>query len=252
MPHFRQKNQLRPGNRINGGNPSAGGDHQILIPVNDQGAAPYLPQFLASTTKAPPPGTHQYLRTATDDGDFRSVLYYRLNILRLRTTPLRERPEDIALICWSISQRLLVQGQPPGGADIPTALLPHLSRYAWPGNFRELEKVIERAMLSARELLHDHGLDEHYLARLPPDLISLAGNQKSVRMPSGHYRTERTYATEAKRKRRRIDRPICLDVRCCPYGADPQIRVDYARDYACHRRVGLGCQTFDAKKAIHP
>ncbi|WP_085640998.1 MULTISPECIES: propionate catabolism operon regulatory protein PrpR [unclassified Pseudomonas] len=114
--------------------------------------------------------THQNLRTAMDEGDFRSDLYYRLNILRLQTTPLRERPEDIALICRGISQRLLVQGQPLGAADIPAALLPHLSRYAWPGNVRELENVIERAMLSARELLHDHGLDEQYLARVLPEL----------------------------------------------------------------------------------
>lgn len=114
--------------------------------------------------------THQDLRAAMNDGDFRSDLYYRLNILRLQTTPLRERPEDIALICRGISQRLLVQGQPPGAAEIPAALLPYLTRYAWPGNVRELENVIERAMLSARELLREQKLDEHYLARVLPEL----------------------------------------------------------------------------------
>ncbi|MFX5611255.1 hypothetical protein ABTD85_22750, partial [Acinetobacter baumannii] len=79
-------------------------------------------------------------------------LYYRLNILRLQTTPLRERPEDIPLICQGISQRLLVQGQPPGAAGITTLLLPYLVRHSWPGNVRELENVIERAMLSASEI----------------------------------------------------------------------------------------------------
>ncbi|AZD02395.1 MULTISPECIES: propionate catabolism operon regulatory protein PrpR [Pseudomonas] len=114
--------------------------------------------------------THQDLRAAMEDGEFRTDLYYRLNILRLQTTPLRERPEDIALICQGISQRLLVQGQPPGAAEIPTALLPYLTRYAWPGNVRELENVIERAMLSARELLGEHGVNEPYLARVLPEL----------------------------------------------------------------------------------
>ncbi|MFG0422005.1 sigma 54-interacting transcriptional regulator, partial [Pseudomonas sp. zjy_8] len=114
--------------------------------------------------------THQDLRSAMDDGDFRTDLYFRLNILRLQTTPLRERPEDIALICRGISQRLLVQGQPPGAADIPAALLPYLERYAWPGNVRELENVIERAMLSARELLEEHRVNEQYLARVLPEL----------------------------------------------------------------------------------
>ncbi len=114
--------------------------------------------------------THQDLRAAMEDGEFRTDLYYRLNILRLQTTPLRERPEDIALICQGISQRLLVQGQPPGAAEIPTALLPYLTRYAWPGNVRELENVTERAMLSARELLGEHGVNEAYLARVLPEL----------------------------------------------------------------------------------
>ncbi|PNA01148.1 MULTISPECIES: propionate catabolism operon regulatory protein PrpR [unclassified Pseudomonas] len=114
--------------------------------------------------------THQDLGTAIDQGRFRTDLYYRLNILRLQTTPLRERPEDIALICRSIGQRLLVQGQPPGAAQVVTALLPYLVRHAWPGNVRELENVIERAMLSARELLRDEGLDEQYLARVLPEL----------------------------------------------------------------------------------
>ncbi|MDU9390201.1 sigma 54-interacting transcriptional regulator [Pseudomonas sp. zfem002] len=114
--------------------------------------------------------THQDLRSALEEGEFRNDLYYRLNILRLRTTPLRERPEDIASIARGIGQRLLVQGQPPRAAEIPGALLPYLTRYAWPGNVRELENVIERAMLSARELLNAHGLDEHYLARVLPEL----------------------------------------------------------------------------------
>ncbi|MBO9549405.1 propionate catabolism operon regulatory protein PrpR [Pseudomonas sp.] len=114
--------------------------------------------------------THQDLRAAMEEGDFRTDLFYRLNILRLQTTPLRERPEDIALICRGISQRLLVQGQPPGAAQVPSALLPYLTRYGWPGNVRELENVIERAMLSARELLGEHGVDEQYLARVLPEL----------------------------------------------------------------------------------
>ncbi|WP_237756422.1 sigma 54-interacting transcriptional regulator, partial [Pseudomonas aeruginosa] len=57
--------------------------------------------------------THKDLGGAMKDREFRTDLYYRLNILRLQTTPLRERPEDIPLICQGISQRLLVQGQPP-------------------------------------------------------------------------------------------------------------------------------------------
>lgn len=114
--------------------------------------------------------THKDLSAAIKAGEFRTDLYYRLNILRLQTTPLRERPEDIPLICRGISQRLLVQGQVMGAAAVADALLPYFLRYSWPGNVRELENVIERAMLSANEILHGQDVDEPYLARVLPEL----------------------------------------------------------------------------------
>lgn len=128
--------------------------------------------------------THQDLNTAIEEGGFRSDLYYRLNILRLQTTPLRERPEDIEQICVGISQRLLRQGQPPGAVDVPTALMPYLVRYRWPGNVRELENIIERAMLSATELIREDGLDEHYLARVLPELCSTLSSSAPRGQPS--------------------------------------------------------------------
>ncbi len=97
---------------------------------------------------------------------------------------LRERPEDIPLICQGISQRLLVQGQPPGAAGITTLLLPYLVRHSWPGNVRELENVIERAMLSASEIFHEHGVDEHYLARVLPELFEGQPQPRSRKEPS--------------------------------------------------------------------
>ncbi len=128
--------------------------------------------------------THKDLGAAMKDREFRTVLYYRLNILRLQTTPLRERPEDIPLICQGISQRLLVQGQPPGAAGITTLLLPYLVRHCWPGNVRELENVVERAMLSASEIFHEHGVDEHYLARVLPELFEGQPQPSSRKEPS--------------------------------------------------------------------
>ncbi|POA48302.1 propionate catabolism operon regulatory protein PrpR [Pseudomonas sp. MPR-ANC1] len=114
--------------------------------------------------------THQDLSAAIQEREFRTDLYYRLNILRLQTTPLRERPEDIPLICRGISQRLLPQGQPRAAAATLDALLPYLLRHSWPGNVRELENVIERAMLSTDEIFRDYGVDEQYLAHVLPEL----------------------------------------------------------------------------------
>lgn len=115
--------------------------------------------------------THQDLRGAIEVGSFRTDLYYRLNILRLQTTPLRERREDIALIAHNISQRLLVSGQPQGADAMPAKLLPYLTAYTWPGNVRELENILERALLSAQELIRDGNIDEKCLARLIPELF---------------------------------------------------------------------------------
>lgn len=115
--------------------------------------------------------THQDLPEAIKAGRFRTDLYYRLNILRLQIMPLRERPEDIAMIARGIVQRLLINGQPQGAGELPALLLPYLTAYPWPGNVRELENILERALLSARDLTRHGAIDEARLARLIPELF---------------------------------------------------------------------------------
>lgn len=128
--------------------------------------------------------THQDLRGAIEAGRFRTDLYYRLNILRLRTLPLRERREDIVLIARGIVQRLLVSGQPQGAGALPAELLPYLLAYAWPGNVRELENIVERAVLSADELARDGEIDEQRLARLIPELFEQRANTPAKAQPA--------------------------------------------------------------------
>jgi propionate catabolism operon transcriptional regulator len=128
--------------------------------------------------------THQDLRGAIEAGRFRTDLYYRLNILRLRTLPLRERREDIVLIARGIVQRLLVSGQPQGAGTLPAELLPYLMGYAWPGNVRELENIVERAVLSADELARDGEIDEQRLARLIPELFEQWANTPAKAQPA--------------------------------------------------------------------
>ena len=92
--------------------------------------------------------TNRDLREEVRRGRFREDLYFRLNVFPLAASPLRERPEDIALI----AQHFL-----KGAArrlNIPEPRLTEgdarrLARYAWPGNVRELENVIERAAILA-------------------------------------------------------------------------------------------------------
>ena len=85
--------------------------------------------------------THRNLRDAVDKGSFRQDLYYRLNVIELRMPPLRERPEDIRGLVDAILGRLCGRHPP----QLSTMALKALGKYAFPGNVRELENILERA-----------------------------------------------------------------------------------------------------------
>ncbi|WBW62317.1 formate hydrogenlyase transcriptional activator FlhA [Klebsiella electrica] len=93
--------------------------------------------------------TNRDLRQMVADREFRSDLYYRLNVFPIHLPPLRERPDDIPLLVkaftFKIARRL---GR--NIDSIPAETLRTLSRLEWPGNVRELENVIERAVLLTR------------------------------------------------------------------------------------------------------
>jgi len=110
--------------------------------------------------------THRDLEMLVQCGDFREDLYYRINVIQVAMPPLRTRIEDVAefvqVFAAKHGQRMgrTVAGAEPGFVEA-------LSRYRWPGNIRELENVIERAVaLSSGDLLqHDS---------LPPEVTGAA------------------------------------------------------------------------------
>ena len=77
---------------------------------------------------------------------FRSDLYYRLNVFPIRIPPLRERPEDIPLLVRYFAQKY-AQRMEKQIESIPAAAIKKLTRWHWPGNIRELENFIERAVI---------------------------------------------------------------------------------------------------------
>lgn len=85
--------------------------------------------------------THRNLRECVDKGAFRQDLYYRLNVIELRMPPLRERVEDIAPLVAAVLSRLFGDTPPRLSAEAIKAL----QQYAFPGNVRELENILERA-----------------------------------------------------------------------------------------------------------
>jgi two-component system response regulator PilR (NtrC family) len=89
--------------------------------------------------------THKNLAKLVDDGKFRHDLYYRINVIELPVPPLRDRREDIPQIARAVLQRLsgeLGEALP----TLSTAALTALARYPFPGNVRELENILERAV----------------------------------------------------------------------------------------------------------
>jgi formate hydrogenlyase transcriptional activator len=98
--------------------------------------------------------TNRDLEKMMEDREFRSDLYYRLNVFPIRIPPLRERPEDIPLLVRYFTQKYgrRMQRQIE---SIPTAAMRKLSSWHWPGNIRELENFIERSVI----LTHGTALD---------------------------------------------------------------------------------------------
>lgn len=86
--------------------------------------------------------THKKLEAEVEAGRFREDLYYRINVLPVTTTPLRERPLDVAaLLNFYADKHALPQAKPVRFSPEMTQLL---QAYAWPGNVRELSNLVDR------------------------------------------------------------------------------------------------------------
>jgi transcriptional regulator with GAF, ATPase, and Fis domain len=94
--------------------------------------------------------TNRDLKQEVEAGRFRRDLYFRLNVFPLKVPPLRDRLEDIPILAASF----LVQAAKRMHCPLPALTrnnVEDLTRYAWPGNIRELQNVIERALILARD-----------------------------------------------------------------------------------------------------
>jgi two-component system response regulator AtoC len=90
--------------------------------------------------------TNSDLEGEVQQGRFRADLYFRLNVVRIVVPPLRDRPDDLALLARRFAEEVAARlGQPP--PQVPPETLARLRAYPWPGNVRELRNVIERALI---------------------------------------------------------------------------------------------------------
>jgi transcriptional regulator with PAS, ATPase and Fis domain len=138
--------------------------------------------------------THRDLRAAIAEGKFREDLYYRLSMVELDVPPLRERPEDIALLARHFVQKFSREFSKRIDGLTPRALIV-LERHLWPGNVRELEHVIGRAcMLADNALLDKDDLPAGIAAQNGVD----AGDLKKIISPLAEQ--ERRMLQEALRE----------------------------------------------------
>jgi formate hydrogenlyase transcriptional activator len=122
--------------------------------------------------------TNRDLDKMMQNREFRSDLYYRLNVFPIRIPPLRERPEDIPLLVRYFTQKYGRRMQKQI-ESIPAAALRKLSSWHWPGNIRELENFIERSVILT------HG------TALQAPVKELSNNDRNAAVAGTHEANER-------------------------------------------------------------
>jgi len=110
--------------------------------------------------------THQNLGECVEGGKFRHDLYYRLNVIELRMPALRDRREDVPVFANFILDRL-ARGVQSAKPEIEPGAMKALQQYDFPGNVRELENILERALA----LCSSGKITEQDLQLTPPEIV---------------------------------------------------------------------------------
>ena len=124
------------------------------------------------------------MKQAISDGAFRDDLFYRLNVFPMMLPPLRERQRDIAAIAERLIQRHCGTSRVQPMISAPA--MKRLIQYTWPGNIRELDNVIQRALvmmsgdtIKEENILLDDGFDVHLTVASPEENTALNNDEKS-------------------------------------------------------------------------
>jgi formate hydrogenlyase transcriptional activator len=150
--------------------------------------------------------TNRDLEKMMENREFRSDLYYRLNVFPIRIPPLRERPGDIPLLVRYFTQKYSRRMQKQI-ESIPAAALSELSSWHWAGNIRELENFIERSVILTRSKSLEAPLAELRRSNTPEPAVTMQGSGKQdiariVKATLHVLNRNRTAAEERAQKQR--------------------------------------------------
>src|SRR5436190_770509 len=117
--------------------------------------------------------THSDLARMVGEGTFREDLFYRLNVIPVQLPPLRDRRDDIPLLVQHFLEKLGAEQVPPRHVTMSQDAMRRLMAFAWPGNVRQLENVVERALAFSHGRsqidLHDLGPESQNLPATPAE-----------------------------------------------------------------------------------
>jgi two-component system response regulator PilR (NtrC family) len=134
--------------------------------------------------------THKNLAREVQEGRFRQDLYYRLNVIEIVLPPLRERREDLPALCEALLARIAAESGLRTPPALPPEALQRLQQHPLPGNVRELENLLHRAVaLSEDGLLNLQALDSgsaplEPAAAVQPSPAALPGAAASAQLPA--------------------------------------------------------------------
>jgi len=136
-----------------------------VIPVGSTSTIPVDVRLIAATNRD--------LEEQIRKGEFRSDLYYRLNVMAFYMPPLRKRTEDVPLLARHFLKRLGGEGEAP--LELSPEAEAALKAYDWPGNVRELENALERAaVLATGPVIQPHQLPKRIVEPAPRRIVDEA------------------------------------------------------------------------------
>lgn len=147
--------------------------------------------------------TNQNITTVLSEGKFREDLYYRLNVMDIYIPPLRERKDDIVPLCKYLLQKHSKKNKKAFAKGFTDEALELLKSYSFPGNVRELENIIERAVIleQSAQITTEHfpqAIKMFQIETIEPGKVKSIDelNQDYARMVLEHVNNNKTKAAE--------------------------------------------------------